>query len=237
MTKLNPIDDVDLYGTQYFQSHYVSDPKRDEMQKQEYNRFMTMKPPFPDGFEATVLDVGCGVGNFLSIFKEQGWKCYGVEPSSYARQQAARKGIFAYESLRYFSRESVDVVIFRGTLQHINYPMEALVQATRILKTGGTLVILATPNTEGWVYQIWKTLPALEPARNWVLFGNSELTNILKRLNYSHIQSVFPYWDTPYANPIMDFLKFAISLLFGYRKFAFPKSMMEIYAIKGNSDE
>ncbi|HND49681.1 MAG TPA: class I SAM-dependent methyltransferase, partial [Anaerolineales bacterium] len=188
---------------------------------------------FLDTFDARVLDVGCGVGNFLTKFKEHGWECYGVEPSKYAREQCKNKGIVAYEDFSKFKDNSFDVVIFRGTLQHISCPIQTLDEATRVLKVGGELVILATPNSEGLVYKIWKTLPALDAPRNWVIFGESELRNILQRLGYYNVRSVFPYWGTPYAHPVRDLFKFVVSLIFGYRKFAFPKSMMEIYALKG----
>jgi hypothetical protein len=58
--------------------------------------------------------------------------------------------------------------------------------------------------------------------------------NVLARLGYVNIKVGFPYRETPYAQPIKDFWNFAMSFIFGYRKFAFPKNMMEIYARRGN---
>jgi SAM-dependent methyltransferase len=223
-----PIEDADLYDKEYFQSHYTADPLRDAMYRIEYARICERVSRV-----GRVLDIGCGVGNFLALFERDGWQCYGMEPSAYARKVAHRNNVFVYDSFRHLGKESMDVIIFRGTLQHINYPMDSLVHAWRILKKGGLLVILATPNTDGLVYSIWKDLPPLEAPRNWVLFGNKELVNILKRLGFAHIESVFPYWGTPYAHPARDLFKFVWSLFFGYRKFAFPGSMMEIYAVKG----
>jgi ubiquinone/menaquinone biosynthesis C-methylase UbiE len=128
--------------------------------------------------------------------------------------------------------ESFDVVVFRGTLQHINFPMTALVQATRVLKRGGLLVILATPDTDSLVYKIWGNLPALDAPRNWVVFGGKVLVNILTRLEYSDIKVFRPYLKSPYARPLADFGKFFISLFFGWRKFAFPGNQIEIFAVK-----
>ena len=227
------LQDAQLYDKEYFEAHYAHDPLREEMYGQEYERFMHMKPWFPGNFDGRVLDVGCGVGNFLARFQEHGWLCYGVEPSGYARRECMKKGIYVYADFSSFKDDTFDVVIFRGTLQHISCPIQTLDEATRVLKKGGELVILATPNSEGLVYKIWKTLPALDAPRNWVVFGETELRNILTRLGYHTIRSVHPYWGTPYAHPVIDFLKFLFSLLFGYRKFAFPKSMMELYALKG----
>lgn len=219
-------DDKDLYEAPYFNQYYRNDPKRDAMYLQEKKRIMEY---FPNG--GTILDVGCGVGGFLQTFDDR-WNKYGVEPSDFARDKAIRKDITILSDITIADFDQFDVVVFRGSLQHINFPMKALVQAHRTLKKGGLLVILATPDIDSLVYRIFHQLPALDAPRNWVLFGNIFLCNIFKRLGFTDIKVIHPYWNSPYANPLSDFSKFFISLLFGYRKFAFPGNQMEIYAVK-----
>jgi SAM-dependent methyltransferase len=219
-------DDKYLYEAPYFQQYYVNDPKRDEMYKQEIRRILKY---FPQGGE--ILDVGCGVGNFLSRMDDR-WTKYGVEPSDFAKEKAVKKDITILADISYVDFNQFDVVVFRGSLQHINFPMASLVHAARSLKKGGLLVILATPDTDSLVYKLWGNLPALDAPRNWVLFGHKFLSNVLKRLGFADIKVVHPYWGSPYANPVMDFAKFFLSLVFGWRKFAFPGNQMEIYAVK-----
>lgn len=227
---MNHIQDSHLYDRHYFSEHYLHNPLREAMYQQEYERIVA-RWPRGGGY---VLDVGCGVGKFLAKFPDANWITYGVEPSSYAAQQAIDRGVNVHPFLKCIEDCSMHVVVFRGTLQHINTPMEALAEAVRILKPGGLLVILATPDTESMVYQIWKTLPALDAPRNWILFGGHFLMNILRRLNFRDIEILHPYWGTPYANPLVDGMRFLLSLVFGYRKFAWPGNMMEIYAIKAH---
>lgn len=126
----------------------------------------------------------------------------------------------------------MDVVVFRGTLQHINLPMGALGQATRVLKPGGLLVILATPDSDSLVYRIFGNLPALDAPKNWVIFGQRCLMNIVERLGYVNVTVYHPYWGSPYASPLKDFALFFVSLFLGWRKFAFPGNQMELYAVK-----
>lgn len=128
--------------------------------------------------------------------------------------------------------DCMDLVVFRGVLQHINFPMESLTQGIRVLKPGGLLAILATPDSDSFTYQMFGTLPALEAPRNWIVFGHRCLTNILKRLGCDQIEVLHPYLGTPYASPLRDAWKFGLSCLFGYRPFAWPGNMMEIYAVK-----
>lgn len=219
-------DDRDLYSAEYFREHYEHDPKREAMYQQERDRITAY---FPDG--GTILDIGCGVGGFLQSFDDR-WQKYGVEPSEFASDRARGRGIAIMQSVQIADFDTFDVVVFRGTLQHINFPMAALTHAYQALKPGGLLAVLATPDTDGLVYKIWGRLPALDAPRNWILFGRRELVNILERFGYQDIRVLHPYLGTPYASPVKDFCKFAVSLVFGWRKFAFPGSMMEVYAVK-----
>lgn len=220
------MNDAILYTRDYFAQHYAHDARRERMYQQEYARLNDRMPA--GGF---VLDIGCGTGGFLCNFGSQ-WHTYGFEPSDYAAGQAAKKGVTMFETLEDVPQHSMDLVVMRGTLQHMSNPMATLDQATRILRPGGLLAILATPDTDSLVFRIWFDLPALEPGRNWVLFGHRCLRNILQRLGYVGIEVLHPYRGTPYASPVSDVCQFFVSLLAGYRKFAFPGNMMEMYARK-----
>jgi SAM-dependent methyltransferase len=219
------IDDAKLYDRNYFNGYYEHDPLREKMYLQEEVR-VRERSNF-----GSVLDIGCGIGGFLQTFDDR-WQKFGYEPSEFAAEKAATRGISMFRNLNTIGSESMDVIIFRGTLQHINKPVETLAQATRILRRGGLLVILATPDIDSLVYKIWGELPPLDAPRNWILFGGKYLTNILTRLGFENMEILHPYWNTPYARPLYDFTRFFVSLLFGWRKFAFPGNMMEIYARK-----
>jgi len=221
----NPVDDAHLYERGYFDQYYLLDRQREKMYLQEHRRIVE-RCQF-----GKILDVGCGIGGFLSVFDDR-WEKYGYEPSDFAAEKAKARGITMVRSIQSVDFSFFDVVVFRGSLQHINFPMRSLVQATRVLKPGGLLVILATPDIDSLVYKLWGNLPALDAPRNWVLFGGKFLSNILQRLEYKKIEVLHPYWGTPYARPWSDFSKFLLSIAAGWRKFAFPGNMMEIYAVK-----
>lgn len=239
------LDDHQLYAEKYFDGFYSESKYLAKLREKQYAQERArLLQHAPNGGE--ILDIGCGTGAFLAGLDDR-WKKYGFEVSEHAGRIAAGRGIYVvapgintnvlFPDLSAFFCNSMDVVIMRGVLQHISTPMEYLAQVTRILKPGGLLAILATPNTDGIVYSLWKNLPPLDPHRNWVLFGKRMLENILGRMGYRQLVWHFPYWKTPYARPIKDFVKFGASLILGYHwKFAFPGSMMEIFAVKGGKD-
>lgn len=218
------LDDARLYDREYFRQ-YEHDPKREAMYLQEYARIAQRSDP------GCVLDIGCGIGGFLAVFGPR-WIRYGYEPSEYARQQAKSNGIYTVSSMKEIYNDTMDLVVFRGTLQHIAEPTKTLAESWRILKPGGMLVLLATPDADSLVYRLWGRLPALDPDRNWVVFGSRCLANILSRLGFVSIEIVKPYRGTPYARPLRDFCQLFVSLFLGWRPFAFPGNMIEIYAVK-----
>ena len=220
------MNDAYLYDRAYFEGHYYhNDQRRDVMYRQEIERIRAMAPS-----GGRVLDIGCGVGNFLAMLDDR-WEKFGFEPSEFAAKIAAGRNIKMLDA-EDFSPEYFDLVVFRGTLQHMPNPVEVLSWAAACLKPGGLLAILATPDADSLVYKVFGNLPALDAPRNWIVMGTRSLRNILGRLGFEDIKTLHPYWSTPYARPLVDFANFCASLLFGYRKFAFLGNMFEMYAVK-----
>lgn len=218
------MDDRFLYGEEYFvERGYGVDQKRDAQYLLDVDKICSRVSD-----KATyILDVGCGNGEFLNKFGGK-WVLYGVEPSDYAAKIAVNKGITILdEHYKNFAGEDFfDVVVYRGTLQHMSNPIDILYETTFAMKSGGMLAILATPNTDSLGYWRWKTLPALDAPRNWIPFGQHMLKNILIRLGYENIEFKFPY-EKPYANPLKDLGNFIIG-----KPTAFPGNMMEVFAWK-----
>ena len=184
-----------------------------------------LKDKFPDHMRGgTILDIGCGVGDWQAHLHGS-WMKYAVEPDTYAAEIARGKGI--YVSDYDYADESFDVIVFRGTIQHIENPFEILRKAAGLLRHGGLLVFLATPNTNSPMYKRTGTLPALDPPRNWWIPDDLSLGNVLNNLGFTNIEFYYPY-GKPYARPVVDFIRY----LFG-KPSAFPRSMMECYGTKG----
>ena len=174
-----------------------------------------------------MLDVGCGLGELLELFPADRWNRFGVEVSEHARDVCRARGI----SFDLPEGEGwCDLVVLRGSLQHLDRPIVTLANCHAWLRPGGWLVALATPNAGGPVYRLFQDLPALDPPRNWVVFSDRVLHQCLENLGFREIEFEYPYLGTPYASPVRDHVRFALRFAGVKRPFAFWRNMMECYA-------
>lgn len=95
-----------------------------------------------------VLDIGCGVGDFLVSMKKAGWTVMGIEPSSQAREIAnQRLGFYPLTPADYsqLPDQSFELITMWHVLEHVDDLSFQLQQLQRLLKPGGRL-LLALPN-------------------------------------------------------------------------------------------
>ena len=108
-----------------------------------------------------LLDVGCATGSFLSLAKQTGWDCRGVEVSSFAAAQARERsgcevfnGQFADAP---FADGAFDVVTMWDLLEHLPDPVTALRKAGTLLKANG-LLLVNTPNEDSLTRRVARFL-------------------------------------------------------------------------------
>lgn len=199
-------------GLNAYWSHYSSEihrkdktavVKRNKMYQLEFqfiNQYINCKGK-------NVLDVGCGNGDFLDLFKQEDAQCYGVEYGAEAIKEAsARYPIWAGE-FPYIKdiNISFDLIIFRGSLQYCVSPKKYLKRAMELLNCGGLLYITSSPNAQSLCFQLFKenfTLPV--GVTDYYAFSEPILTDYIKSLRGRLISKYQFYEETPYANPYDD---------------------------------
>ncbi len=131
-----------------------------------------------------LLDVGCGRGDYLALMREAGWHTAGVEPSAAAVAVARERGLAVVHGTlpdAGYPDASFDVVTFADVLEHVPDPLETLVEAARVLKLGGQVLIFA-PNVKSWECRLfgphWFSLDA---PRHLSHFAPATLAALLAR--------------------------------------------------------
>jgi ubiquinone/menaquinone biosynthesis C-methylase UbiE len=211
----------------YF-SAYKTDPKRENMYAMEAQRIFRLVS------SGRVLDIGCGIGAFLERFDSRRWEKYGVDVSDFAIQQARSKGIRVNEpSQAYdFPDAHFDLIVLRGSIQHMTDPDGNIKECRRLLKPSGFLVYLSTPNINSPYYRRYHTLPVFAEGHKYFFPSDTILTEKLAKGGFKVLKIRYPYPGTPYASIVKDHWHYLMSFFGRKTKFPFWRSMMEIYAQK-----
>jgi SAM-dependent methyltransferase len=143
-----------------------------------------------------ILDVGCGAGFFLCALPDERWEKFGVETGPGAVAMARRllegrtivQGTLAEAAL---STAFFDVVTFWSSLEHTSEPRRNLLEARRILKPGGTVIVQA-PNASSYQAKRFKgDWFALDAPRHRYHFSIDSLTRLLAETGFAIYRTSF----------------------------------------------
>jgi 2-polyprenyl-3-methyl-5-hydroxy-6-metoxy-1,4-benzoquinol methylase len=96
----------------------------------------------------SVLDIGCGIGNFVSYAEELGLSAYGVDVDHDAVAAARSRGLNVCHSddlLALVPDDSIDAVTLWDVIEHLYDPLPVVAQALTKLRPGG-LLLMETPD-------------------------------------------------------------------------------------------
>jgi SAM-dependent methyltransferase len=133
---------------------------------------------------SSVMDIGCGGGDFLLSARALGMNVRGVEMSESAANTARRQGLrcdgTGIDGLAEMS-ERYDVIRLSDVLEHLADPLQALKAIAQSLSPTG-VVIIRVPNVDGVLARLcgrdW--FPIEAPRHLWG-FGRSNLDMLLVR--------------------------------------------------------
>jgi len=132
-----------------------------------------------------VLDLGCGSGYGVNRLSSVAESIVGVDVSEEAvafAREAYPRGNSRFEIIEPngslpFERESFDVVLSFQVIEHVEDELHYLREAHRVLKSGGTLVVITPDRTH-------RLLPGQRPWNRWHLreYSLKELTSLIGQI-------------------------------------------------------
>ena len=129
-------------GEQYF--HYLRQRRRLGLW---YRRYW-LYPRLSKFLQGRVIDVGCGIGDFLAYRK--GTVGVDINPANikWCRIQGLDAQLMTQDVLPY-ADGSFEGAVLDNVLEHLNSPQPLLAEIRRVLRTGGILVV-GVPGTLGY---------------------------------------------------------------------------------------
>ena len=138
-----------------------------------------------------ILDIGCGNGGLLDKFKKNGMNCCGIEMSDRAAGEARAKGFTVYSKVSGrlpFDDNYFDMVVMHHVLEHLPDPFTTLMEARRILKPKGRLII-AAPNSQSLCFRLFgKHWFQLDIPRHLYSFSKDTLKAYLEKCGFGPVK-------------------------------------------------
>lgn len=150
-----------------------------------------------------LLDIGCGVGDFIHTAEQQRWNCKGIEPSEEAKEIARKRikaEILSSVELDQIPNETFDVITMWHVLEHVEDLKWQVAQLQRLIKKDGRIVI-AVPNYKSYDAEYYKEKwAAYDVPRHLNHFNKETLSKIFKTNGLTLVKTDKLRWDAYYIS-------------------------------------
>jgi len=155
----------------------------------------------------SLLDVGCGTGDFLQVAQNNKWQVSGIEPNQEARDIANRKTsntVSKTEQLLVFKKHSFDVITLWHVLEHLPNLEEQVSVFKSLLKENGTLII-AVPNYKSYDAKHYKNFwAALDVPRHLWHFNQDSISKLFAKENMKVVKTLPMQFDAYYVSLLSE---------------------------------
>ena len=210
----NPIPEEKNIGEYYKSDAYVSHTKNKSgvinslyhfVKNYSIKKKHTLVKPFLSN-NNTLLDYGCGAGDFLTYCKSQGVNTFGYETSDDARKVAEEKSQIKLKSTNEIHQETkqFDVITMWHVLEHVYDLNKDFEKLTSLLNDDGRLIV-AVPNRESFDAKHYKeSWAAYDLPRHLYHFTKKDITSFSK--NYKlEVESILPMvFDSFYVSMLSE---------------------------------
>ena len=202
-------------GLSKYYNDYIGMRFKDKEKTQQRAVQYKIDKDFIENFVSSgkVLDVGCSGGFFLGVLSNN-FEKFGLEIDGEAVKYAEKTYDFgknvklcALEDFEY-SAKSFDLIIMRGTIEHLPDPRISAPKIPYLLKPDGYFYIAATPNVDSFCAEVYREKwNQFHPIRHLTYFSVKTISQFLDKYGLKLIAKDLPYMETPYADLEKDHIE------------------------------
>lgn len=224
----------EFYGDASFYSRLSQSDWYYECDKWEFDRAIelvkTVRPK-------SILEVGCGAGEFLQKISSSVEYSLGIDINESALDLARKKGLEVCAKSVHDLKGTFDMIVLFQVLEHLESPSEILREMERKLNPGG-VILIAVPNPDGYLKDMGVVLFDMPPHHStcWKRETFGYLAKMLKMelmsyqkepLRYVHYQGfLYAIISQGTSNRFLKKLQLLIAAIIAPFMFAFAKDQI-----------
>jgi 2-polyprenyl-3-methyl-5-hydroxy-6-metoxy-1,4-benzoquinol methylase len=151
-----------------------------------------VKGDMPHPSELTLLEIGCGRGDFLLEAQSRGFQVSGLEVTDHLVEFAnrrlgvssVRKGFIETSN---FQKESFGVIAFFDVIEHVRNPVDFMTRINSLLKKSGKIYIV-TPSLDSWSAKLLGNKWMEYKVEHLSYFNRKAITLLLEKTGYHKIK-------------------------------------------------
>lgn len=199
------------YHNKYYKKGYYNEKLKknnnflDIFAKKIFNQSLKVKQKIISkelGLEkkVSILDIGCGSGNFLAQLDSEKFDKNGIEINKEGFDSSKKKGINVFNrdiADIDFAGKKFDVISFWHVLEHIHDPIELFRNIKKNINDNGVL-IFQVPNTESFGFKYGKqNWFHLDSPRHLMLYNEKSIQKLCELVGFKIVSVSNEFYDYP----------------------------------------